>query len=92
MPQNEIYTTRLKKTNPFVIGRKNWLFSDTGKGADSSALCYSLIESAKLNGLDVYAYIMYLLTELPKLGNEPSTESLKNLLPWAKLPDYCYIG
>jgi len=42
MPQNEIYTTRLKKTNPFVIGRKNWLFSDTDKGADSSAVIFSL--------------------------------------------------
>lgn len=98
--ENVLLDGRIELTNnraeravkPFVIGRKNWLFSDTDKGADSSALCYSLIESAKLNGLDVYGYLLLLLTELPKLGNEPSTESLKNLLPWAKLPDYCYIG
>lgn len=75
---------------PFVIGRKNWLFSDTDKGADASAKCYSIIESANLNGLNVFGYLSYLLTELPKLGNEPTDEQLDSLLPWSdKLPDYC---
>lgn len=45
-----------RAVKPFVIGRKNWLFSDTDRGADSSALCYSIIESAKLNSLDVYMF------------------------------------
>lgn len=50
----------------------------------------TLIETAKRNGLDVYGYLMYLLTALPALGKEPSEESLIPLLPWSdSLPDYC---
>ena len=75
---------------PFVIGRKNWLFSDTDKGANASAECYSIIESAKLNNLNVFGYLTHLLTELPKLGYEPDSEQLDNLMPWSdSLPDYC---
>ena len=75
---------------PFVIGRKNWLFSDTDKGADASARCYSIIESANLNGLNVFGYLSYLLTELPKLGDDPMDKQLDGLLPWSDtLPDYC---
>ena len=79
-----------RAVKPFVIGRKNWLFSDTDKGADASARCYSIIESANLNGLNVFGYLSYLLTELTKLGNEPTDEQLDSLLPWSDtLPDYC---
>ena len=79
-----------RAVKPFVIGRKNWLFSDTDKGADASARCYSIIESANLNGLNVFGYLSYLLTELPKFGNEPTDEQLDSLLPWSgTLPDYC---
>ena len=75
---------------PFVIGRKNWLFSDTDKGADASARCYSIIESASLNGLNVFGYLSYLLTELPKLGEKPTDEQLDCLMPWFEaLPGYC---
>ena len=75
---------------PFVMGRKNWLFSDTDKGADASARCYSIIESAKLNNLNVFAYLSHLLTELPKLGEEPDVEQVDKLLPWSdKLPEFC---
>ena len=49
---------------PFVIGRKNWLFSDTVKGAKSSAIIYSLIETAKANGVEPYAYLMLVLTDM----------------------------
>ena len=73
----------------FVIGRKNWLFSDTDKGADSSSLCYSIIQSARLNDLDVYGYLIFLLTELPKLGYNPDETVLQKLLPWSTLPEYC---
>lgn len=51
---------------PFVIGRKNWLFSNTSSGAHASAILYSLIETAKANGVDCFAYLSHLLTELPK--------------------------
>ena len=60
-----------RAVKPFVIARKNFLFSDTSKGADASALCFSMIETAKLNNLDVYGYLIYLLSELPKFGKEP---------------------
>lgn len=75
---------------PFVIGRKNWLFSDTDKGADASARCYSIIESAGLNDLNVFGYLSYLLTELPKLGENPTDKQLDYLMPWSEaLPRYC---
>lgn len=49
---------------PFVTGRKNWLFADTPKGAAASAAVYSLIETAKANGLDVYLYLQNLLANM----------------------------
>ena len=63
---------------PFVIGRKNWLFSNTPRGANASAVMYSLIESAKANKLEPYAYLRFLFTRLPEASNQ---EELKNLLP-----------
>ncbi len=67
---------------PFVVGRKNWLFSDTPKGADSSAIVYTLVETAKANGIDPYAYLLRVLSLLPYFGKSPSNEELDQLLPW----------
>ena len=67
---------------PFVVGRKNWLFCDTVKGADSSAIVYSLVESAKANGVDPYGYLLRLLTFMPLLGKTPPNEELDKLMPW----------
>lgn len=78
-----------RAVKPFVMGRKNWLFSDTNKGADASMMWYSVIESTKLNNLNVYGYLLHLLTELPKLGEKPAPEQLDRFMPWAKLPDFC---
>ena len=78
-----------RAVKPFVMGRKNWLFSDTNKGADASMMWYSVIESAKLNSLNVYGYLLHLLTELPRLGEKPEPEQLDSYMPWAKLPDFC---
>jgi transposase len=64
---------------PFVIGRKNWLFANTGKSARSSATLYSVIETAKANGLIPYDYLVKLFEGLPK---RQSTDSLDDLLPW----------
>ena len=61
---------------PFALGRKNWLFSDTVGGAKASANLYSLIETAKANGLDPYAYLRYVFTELPKANTPEATEAL----------------
>ncbi len=66
---------------PFVIGRKNWLFSDTVKGAQSSANLYSLLETAKANGLEPYAYLRRVFTVLPAATTVADIEAL---LPWAK--------
>jgi len=50
---------------PFVLVRKNWLFSGTPEGAEASALFYSLIETAKANKLEPYAYLRYIFDKLP---------------------------
>ena len=64
---------------PFVIGRKAWLFSDTPKGAQASAIHYSLIETAKANGLEPYAYLSQVLKALPYAD---TVEKIEALLPW----------
>jgi transposase len=63
---------------PFVLGRKNWLFSDSVKGVKASANLYSLIETAKANDLEPYAYLRHLFTELPKAT---TVEAIEALLP-----------
>ena len=50
---------------PFTVGRKNWLFCDTPKGADSSAVIYSIVETAKANNINVRYYLEYLFTVMP---------------------------
>lgn len=64
---------------PFAIGRKNWLFSNSQAGAKASANLYSLIETAKANQIEPYAYLKYVFTELPKVQ---SVEDVEKLLPW----------
>lgn len=64
---------------PFVIGRKNWLFSDTPAGAQASARIYGLIETAKANGHEPHAWLRHVLAELPKAK---SVEDVEALLPW----------
>jgi hypothetical protein len=61
---------------PFVIGRKNWLFSASVKGVAASANLYSLIETAKANGLEPYAYLRYVFTALPKADSVNDIEAL----------------
>lgn len=82
-----------RTVKPFVMARKNFLFCDTSKGADASALCFSVIETARRNSLDPFAYLMYLLQELPKLGEAPTREQLAPLLPWSEsIPQYCRMS
>ena len=64
---------------PFVIGRNNWIFSDTVKGVQASANLYSLIETAKLNGLEPYHYLCRVLEELPTAN---LLTDIEQLLPW----------
>ncbi|UTW02797.1 IS66 family transposase [Amphritea atlantica] len=64
---------------PFVVGRKNWLFSATVPGAKSSANLYSLIETAKANQLEPYQYLRYIFEQLPKAKR---IDQIEVLLPW----------
>ena len=64
------------------MGRKNWLFCDSVKGAQSSAIVYSLVETAKVNGLESYKYLRYILEELPYLEKSPAYKDLEALMPW----------
>ncbi len=70
-----------KAIRPFAVGRKNWLFCDTVKGAESSAVVYSLVETAKANGLDPYDYLLYTLSMLPYFEKSPAHEKLDTLMP-----------
>ena len=74
----------------FAVGHRNWLFAKSIRGADASALVYSITETALLNHLKPYAYLTYILDELRKMGAFPKEEDLKKLLPWSEdLPEYC---
>lgn len=64
---------------PFALGRKNWLFSQSVEGANASAALYSLVETARANGLNTYTYLKHLFTMLP---SATSSEQLDALLPW----------
>ena len=69
---------------PFAVHRKNWLFADSVDGAEANAILYSLIESAKVNSLNIYKYINYLLEQLPQLENLNDADVLEKYLPWSK--------
>ena len=79
---------------PFCLGKKNWVIINSIKGAQASAVCYSIAESAKANGLKPYEYFKYLLTELPyRMDNDGNIDpaTLDDLMPWSKdLPEGCY--
>ena len=67
---------------PFTIGRKNWLFSGSPKGAQASAGVYTLIETAKANGLNPRKYIEYILSDIPGSAFRQYPEFLEDYLPW----------
>ncbi len=64
---------------PFAVGRRAWLFADTSRGARASATCYSLVESAKANGLEPYTYLQHVLAHIAAAD---TVEKLEALLPW----------
>lgn len=75
---------------PFAVGRKNWLFCDTVKGAESSAIVYSMVETARANGMEPFAYLQHVLLQLPYLGKNHSHEELESLMPWS--PEVQQLG
>ena len=73
----------------FCIGKKNWEMIDTINGATSSAIIYSIAETAKANNLKPYDYFEYLLIEIQKHEEDTNTDFLKALLPWSEtLPEH----
>ena len=64
----------------FVVGRKNWLFADSAKGADASAYVYSIVQTAKANGINAYHYLCFLLEKTPT--SLSTDEELEALAPW----------
>lgn len=68
---------------PFVIGRKNWLFSKSPKGATASGVIYSILETAKANKVKPFHYLTYLFEKLPNIDLKDRSQ-LDALLPWAK--------
>jgi len=73
---------------PLVLGRKNWLFATSIKGAEAIAVWYTVIETAKANGLEPYHYLKYLLTELPYYQRD--SKDIEALLPW-NVKDECIV-
>ncbi|GAC1365209.1 MAG: IS66 family transposase [Acidobacteriaceae bacterium] len=78
----EIDNNRAERSiKPFVMGRKNWLFSNAPTGADASATVYSIVETAKENGLNPQKYLEFLFEQLPLVGTTADL-TLDSLLPW----------
>jgi transposase len=75
-----------RSIKPFVMGRKNWLFCNTQKGARASAVVYSILETAKENGLRPFEYLKFVFETMPNI----TTSQIDALLPWSEtLPDNC---
>lgn len=75
----ELSNNRAERSiRPFTVGRKNWLFSYSAKGAKSSAIVYSIIETAQANGLVPFVYLNYLFQNLPNI----KIENISDYLPW----------
>ena len=74
----------------FTVGRKNWLFSDTVKGARASAVIYSLVETAGANGLSERGYLHIVLSNLPSMDFRQHPELLKDLMPWSNYMRSCF--
>jgi len=84
----ELSNNRAERSiKPFTIGRKNWLFSNTEQGADASAVFYSIVETAKENGLKPYEYLKYVFETAPNLNFTRNPELVETLLPWNAPPD-----
>ena len=69
---------------PIVVGRKNWLFCDTQAGANASVIVFSVLETAKANGLNPEAYLKHLLSVLPERFAADPQATVEDLMPWAE--------
>ena len=75
---------------PFCVGRRNWLFADTPAGAEASAVCYGIIETAKANGINAFEYLKYILTVFKDVDID--SFNMEDFMPWSpSLPDECRL-
>lgn len=75
---------------PVTVGRRNWLFCDSTDGADASMMVYSLLETARANGLNPQKYLAYLLEA--RLNEEMSDEQLETMAPWSSMVQECCVN
>lgn len=76
----------------YEMGRKNFLFHDTVKGATASAIVYTLAETAKVNGLNIRLYLETVMTKMLDYKNEPES-ILEDLMPWSEMmPETCSLN
>ena len=89
----EISNNRAERSiRPFTIGRKNWLFNNTVYGAKSSAVYYSLIVTAKENGLNPYEYLSWIFANAPNLGKPGYVAKNEDFLPGSPvIPQHIYV-
>jgi len=76
-----------RSVKPFTIGRRNWLFSDTVNGANASAVLYSIVETAKENGLYPFDYLEFVFRTAPGLDIHNDPDALERLMPWNLPPE-----
>ena len=78
---------------PFAVGRKNWLFAGSPKGARASACVYSLVETAKANDLDPFLFLRTLLEDIPGSDYRTNPETMERLMPWSDyMQSICAAG
>ena len=89
----EISNNRAERSiKPFVIGRKNWLFANTPNGARASAVYYSLVVTARENGLNPFEYLTWIFSNAPNLGKPGYASAIEDFLPGsAKIPQKVFI-
>lgn len=81
-----------RSIKPLVIAHKNWMFANTPRGAQASAIIYSILETAKENSLHPANYLTYLFEQLPNLADPKDPEALDKLLPWSpSIPLTCRV-
>jgi hypothetical protein len=85
--RTELSNNRIENSvRPYALGRRNWLFCNTVDGAYASAVVYSIIETAKANGLKPFEYLEFLFTAMPNANYS----DIDSLLPWGDaVPEYC---
>ena len=70
------------RSHPLAVGRKNWLFSSSVDGANASAVIYTMVEMAKVHGLNIYGYLKFLLEHRP--SEDMTDEQMAELAPWGE--------